>query len=102
MIFYESYKSAGKRTLTVRLGKRQASYLATGMAAMAYLITIGLIATRYLPLTCLSVVGALPLFLLLARRSGKDLSSPEYGTRTARAFFHSITFGLLMVLGLVL
>jgi 1,4-dihydroxy-2-naphthoate octaprenyltransferase len=102
MIFYDSYKSAGKKTLTVRLGRGKASYLSTAIAAAAYLIATALIAVGYLPPLCLLIFAAFPLFFSLIANTGKELTPPEYGARTARAFMHSIAFGLLMVLGLIL
>ena len=102
MIFYDSYKEAGKRSLTVVLGRVRAEWLTFALAAAAYGIALALIAVRVLPLTCALVVLALPIFLRRGIPSGKERSPPEYGLRTQNLFIHSVAFSILLAAGLLI
>ncbi|HXW37379.1 MAG TPA: prenyltransferase [Nitrososphaerales archaeon] len=102
MIFYDVYERAGKRTLTVVLGRSAAARLFTYLGVVAYSIIVLAVVTRVAPLSSLLVLLALPVFLKLADLEGKVRAPPEYGARTMLAFAHSVLFSLLLALGLVL
>jgi 1,4-dihydroxy-2-naphthoate octaprenyltransferase len=102
MIFYDSYKEAGKRSLTVVLGRVRAEWLTFALAAAAYGFALALIAVRVLPLTCALVVLALPVFLRRGLPKGKESSPPEYGLRTQNLFIHSVAFSVLLAAGLLI
>ncbi len=101
-IFYDVYQKAGKRTLTVVMGRAGSTRLFTVLCATAYLIVAALVATGNAPVYCWLVIIALPLFSKLADLQGKERSPPEYGSRTMLAFVHSVLFTLLLSIGFLL
>lgn len=102
MIFYDSYKQAGKRSLTVVLGRVKAEWLTFALAAAAYGIALALMAVRVLPITCALVVLAIPIFLRRGIPSGKESSPPEYGLKTQNLFIHGVAFSILLAAGLLI
>jgi len=102
MIFFDSYKEAGKRSLTVVLGRVRAEWLTFALAAAAYGFTFALVAAGALPLTCALVVLALPVLLRKGIPTGKESSPPEYGLRTQNLFVHSVAFSVLLATGLLI
>lgn len=101
MIFYDPYREAGKRSLTVVLGRVKAEGLTFALAAVAYALVLLLVAIRTLPLGCSAVVLALPLLLAKGLPSGSERPVPEYGDRAQSFFFHSVVFSVLLAIGLV-
>jgi 1,4-dihydroxy-2-naphthoate octaprenyltransferase len=102
MIFYDSYKEAGKRSLTVVLGRVRAEWLTFALAAAAYGFVLALVAVGVLPVACVLVVIALPIFLRRGVPAGKERSPPEYGLRTQNLFIHSVAFSILLAVGLLI
>lgn len=102
MIFYEAYRLAGKRSLAVLLGRVRATQLSVALGAIAYVILVTLVALRILQVGSLLALLALPLFLRRADLANRELPSPMYGPRATRMFLHSVTFSLLLALGLFL
>ncbi|HUI86938.1 MAG TPA: prenyltransferase [Nitrososphaerales archaeon] len=102
LLFYDPYRTTGKQSLAVRIGKRSTARLLTGSTFAAYLLVAALVAARGLPITSLVVMFTLPLAVKLADLDGRDRSPPEYGGRTAKAFILSVAFTGLLALGLIL
>jgi 1,4-dihydroxy-2-naphthoate polyprenyltransferase len=102
MIFYDSYREAGKRSLTVVLGRVRAEWLTFALAAAAYGFALALIAVGVLPETCLLVALALPVLLRRGIPTGKESSPPEYGLKTQNLFIHSVAFSVLLAVGLLI
>lgn len=102
MIFYESYTEAGKRSLTVVLGREKAEWLTLALAVAAYSVDFALIGLRVLPPGCALVVLALPLLLRRGLPTGRERPPPEYGVRTQDMFIHGVAFSVLLAVGLLL
>ncbi len=102
MIFFDPYKAAGKRSLTVVLGRVRTEWLTLGSAVAAYLIGIALVIVKAVPLTALLFLLASPLLLRMGLPPGKERPVPAYGGRAKLLFLHSVAFSLLFALGLVL
>ncbi|MGA2199575.1 MAG: prenyltransferase [Nitrososphaerales archaeon] len=102
LIFYDSYKAAGKRSLAVVLGRVRTERLTFGTALAAYAFTIALIAAKVVPLQSLLVLLALPILLLRGLPSGSERPVPEYAKMTMRIFVHSVLFSVLFAVGLFL
>jgi 1,4-dihydroxy-2-naphthoate polyprenyltransferase len=102
MIFYDSYSAAGKRSLTVVLGRAKAERLTFALAVLAYAATLSLIALRVVPLTGALVLLALPALVRRGLPSGRERSPPEYGLRTQDMFLHSIAFSVLLAVGFLI
>jgi 1,4-dihydroxy-2-naphthoate octaprenyltransferase len=102
MIFYEPYRAAGKRSLTVVLGRVRAERLTFGLALGAYALVAVLAAARVVPLASLLVVLALPILLSQGRPSEVERPVQEYAKMTGRLFVHSVMFAVLFAAGLVL
>jgi 1,4-dihydroxy-2-naphthoate octaprenyltransferase len=100
MIFYDAYKVAGKRSLTVRLGRISASKVIIVLGILAYAMIFSLIAIGSLPSSSLLVALTLPLFLRKEDLIDQELSPPQYGVKTMRVFVHSIVFSFLLALSL--
>jgi len=101
MIFYQPYASSGKRSLTVALGQAGAKRAVIALGALAYILVIGMVSIRVLPLTALVCLFALPLL-----RAGKVLPDvPDLvvlGKRTQKAFLHTVLFTLLLTAGIAI
>ncbi len=102
MIFYDSYSAAGKRSLTVVLGRAKAERLTFVLAGLAYAFTFSLIALRVVPISGALVLLALPILVRRGLPSGRERSPPEYGLRTQDMFVHSVAFSILLAIGLLL
>jgi len=102
MIFYDSYKAAGKRSLTVVLGRVSTERLTLGLSGVAYAVTLVLIAVGEIPLSTMLVLLALPVLLLKGLPSRVERPVPEYAKMTMRVFLHSIAFSVLLAAGLLL
>jgi 1,4-dihydroxy-2-naphthoate polyprenyltransferase len=102
MIFYESYREAGKRSLTVVLGRVRAEWAALILTASAYAFILALVGLSVLPVTCAVVVLALPIFVRRGMPSGRPKSPPEYGSQTQALFIHSVMFSVLLAAGLLI
>lgn len=100
MIFYDTYKEAGKRSLTVVLGRVRAEWLSFALGAAAYGFALALVAVGILPLTCVLVLLSLPIFLRQGIPTGAERSPPEYGLRAQSLFIHSVVFSVLLAIGL--
>ena len=102
MIFFDSYKEAGKRSLTVVLGRVRAEWLTFTLAAAAYGFTLALVVVGVLPFTCALVILALPVLLRKGIPTGRESSPPEYGLKTQNLFIHSVAFSVLLAVGLLI
>jgi 1,4-dihydroxy-2-naphthoate octaprenyltransferase len=102
MIFYESYKEAGKRSLTVVLGLVRAEWLTVALAATAYVFSLSLVVLRAIPVGCALVVLALPLLIRRGLPTGEARSPAEYGLKTQDLFLHSVAFSVLLAAGLLI
>jgi 1,4-dihydroxy-2-naphthoate polyprenyltransferase len=101
MIFYDPYKAAGKRSLTIVLGRVRTEWLSFSISIASYLVAVSLVLAKAIPPTALLVVLALPLLLKSGLPSKSERPVPDYGSRTQLFFLHSVAFGLLLALGLV-
>jgi 1,4-dihydroxy-2-naphthoate polyprenyltransferase len=102
MIFYDSYKEAGKRSLTVVLGRVSAERLTFGLALAAYAFVLVLVAARIVPFASLLVFIALPILMVRGLPSRVERPVPEYGKMTERLFIHSVVFAIFFAVGLIL
>jgi 1,4-dihydroxy-2-naphthoate octaprenyltransferase len=102
LIFFDAYKQAEKKSITVVLGKSKATVLSTLLSAMAYVFLAMFIATGVAPTSTLLAFAVLPLFLKFADLRGGERSPSEYGSRTNIVFLHSVLFTLLMSVGFLL
>ncbi len=102
MIYYDSYKEGGKRSLTVVLGRVRTERLTFGLSLLAYAFVFALMAARIVPLSAALVLLSVPLLLWRGLPSGRERPPSEYGRMTARVFVHSIAFSALLAVGLFL
>jgi 1,4-dihydroxy-2-naphthoate octaprenyltransferase len=102
LIFYDSYREAGKRSLTVVLGRASTERLTFVTALLAYVVVAALVVVGEVPTRCLLVFLALPLFILRGLPSKGERPVPEYAKMTARVFAHSVLFSILLAVGLLL
>src|SRR3989338_4841177 len=100
---YAAYKSVGKRTLVVILGKRNALNLYHILLASVYLIIISLVGFKVLPILCLSVVLTLPLALraFVVSRKNFERVYELLPVNAATIGLHAM-IGLLLCLGFLL
>jgi 1,4-dihydroxy-2-naphthoate octaprenyltransferase len=102
-IFLEPYEKAGKRSLTVTVGRTTAKTTAFVFTLFAYLIVIVAVATGLLPIACLLILLALPLFWSQIRLYRTPAQSPlHYVNLTQRTFALSVIFGVLMATALLI
>ncbi|TLY17506.1 MAG: prenyltransferase [Thaumarchaeota archaeon] len=101
-IFFDAYSEAGKRSLTVVLGRNLTNRLIFALGLVAYLLVFLFILLGYAPVYAAAVFLTIPLFVGAVDLSGRDASPPEHARRTMRAFIQSVTFTLLLSLGLLL
>ncbi len=103
LLFFEPYREAGKRSLAVVLGAGRTQALVISLATLSYTITVVAVAVGWIPITGLVCLGAVPLFVWSRGRLPAGQSPPQmYATRTMRTFLHTVTFTLLLALGLFL
>lgn len=102
LIFHDAYKESGKNTLVVLLGKKKGLLLTTLLPLLAYALLLTFVATGLAPLPALLSFAALPLYAKFAEFRGREMSPPQYGTRTMIVFLHSTLFTLLMAAGFFL
>ena len=101
-IFFDAYDKAGKRSLAVVLGRNLTNKLILALGVVAYLLIPIFILLHYASIYEVLVLLAIPLFLGSFDLSGKDVPPGEHARRTMKAFLHSVTFTLLLSLGLLL
>ena len=100
---HDADRQAGKRHWVVRLGRRRSHPIYMGIVGLAYLAPAGLVAIDRLPAHVLIVWAALPLSLLSIGALWRFHHRPDRlrgalaGTVTA-----TLTYGLLMIVGLAL
>jgi len=102
LIFLDVYQQSGKRSLAVVLGRRNAATLSSVLSVMAYVVLLGLVAIRVVPVTGLVALAAAPLLLKTTDFGRKELGPPEYGKRTVLAFLDSSLFTFLLAAGILL
>ncbi len=101
-IFYEPFQQAGKRSLTVILGRRASMNVSLLMTLVSYLIVLLAIPVGLLPPTSAIVLLSLPLFGREVRLYRSMSPSPvHYVKLTMTTFVLSVSFGVLLALGLV-
>ncbi len=103
LIFLEPYRRSGKRSLAVVLGAEKVQRLALVFAFSAYAIVVASVLGGWVPPAGLLCIAAVPV-LLWSRRGGAPGQPPPavFGVRTMRTFLHSVTFTLLLALGMFL
>jgi 1,4-dihydroxy-2-naphthoate octaprenyltransferase len=74
----------GKRNLVVRVGRRRAVWLYTGLAAAGLAATAVGVAVGEFPLACIVSLVALPLLVMSARRAIRAYESPRQLVPAAR------------------
>lgn len=84
----------GKRNLVVRLGRRRAVWLYTGLAASGLVVAAGGVLAGVFPLACLSALLALPLLVASTRRALRTYEQPRLLVPAAR---HMVVGYLLAV-----
>jgi 1,4-dihydroxy-2-naphthoate octaprenyltransferase len=102
MIFYDVYRTAGKRSLTVVIGRPDSARLVTVLGAAAYLILASFIVSGIVPERSAVAFLAFPLLLKVSEVRRRERTPAEYGKRTMLVFIHSVTFTLLFSVGLLL
>ena len=102
LIFYGPYKEAGKRSLAVVLGRVNTERFTFATSVAAYAVALSLVVGGVMPPQTLLVLLAVPVLLLRGLPSGSERSVPEYAKMTARTFLFSITFSILLAVGLVI
>ena len=101
-IFFDAYNEAGKRSLTVVLGRRLTNKVIFSLGVVAYLLIPLFILLGYAPVYATAVFLTLPLFAGAVDLSARERSPVENGALTMKAFLQSVTFTLLLSLGLLL
>ncbi len=102
-IFYDPYLKAGKRSLTVTLGRRHAMQAALTLTLLAYVVVALAIVQSLIPITCFLVLGTLPLFVLQTRLYSQPAKSPlHYVKLTQVTFALSVLFGVLLSIGFLI
>jgi len=101
-IFFDAYSEAGKRSLAVVLGRNLTNKLIFALGLVAYLLVFLFILLGYAPVYAAAVFLTIPFFAGAVDLSGREVPPPEHARRTMRAFIHSVTFTLLLSLGLLL
>ncbi len=102
LIFYDAYKATGKISLSVMLGRHRGAQAFAVIGTLSYILVFLLVALQQIPISCLIVLLASPLFLSIADIKGVERAPPEYGARTVRAFLHSVLFTGLLAFGFVI
>ncbi len=101
-IFFDAYDEAGKRSLAVVLGRNLTNKLIFVLGVLSYLLVPLFIFLGYVPVYSALVFLTIPLFAGSFDLSGRELPPGDHARRTMKAFIHSVTFTLLLSLGLVL
>jgi 1,4-dihydroxy-2-naphthoate octaprenyltransferase len=101
-IFFDPYLKAGKRSLTVTLGREAAMIAATALTAVSYLIVVASSVSGFLPIASLLVLLTVPLFIMqLELYRGRAESPLHYVKLTQITFGLSIGFGVMLAAALV-
>jgi 1,4-dihydroxy-2-naphthoate octaprenyltransferase len=101
-IFFDPYSKAGKRSFTVTVGRRTAMLTTAVLTLFSYLIILGAIVARLLPVLSGLVFFTLPLFLFQLRLYSTPAASPlHYVKLTQATMALSVLFGVLLALGLI-
>lgn len=102
-IFFDPYSKAGKRSFAVTVGRKAAIVTAALLTLLSYLVVLGAIVARLIPVTSGLVFFTLPLFLFQLRLYSTPASSPlHYVKLTQATMVLSVLFGILLALGLVI
>lgn len=102
-IFFDAYQTGGKKSYTVTVGRNKAVATAFTIALASYAIVIGAVVLGLLPRFAALVLLTLPLYLIQTRLYLKPAQSPlHYIKLTQSTFALSVTFGLLLAVGLLI
>lgn len=102
-IFFDPYVKAGKRSLTVTLGRKQAMRTAFILTVFAYALVVVAAAQSLVPITSLLVLATLPLLAIQAKLYLQPAANPlHYVKLTQVTFALSVGFGVLFSLGFVI
>jgi 1,4-dihydroxy-2-naphthoate octaprenyltransferase len=102
-IFFDAYKTAAKRSYTVTVGRTAAAATAFALALASYAIVLGTAIGGLLPRFAVMVLLTFPLFLIQTRLYRTPAESPLHYVRLAQTTFTlSVTFGLLLTVGLLI
>ena len=102
MAFFGPYSAAGKRSLTVVLGRSRTEGLTVFSVAAAYFAVVLLALLKEVAPTVLLILLAVPILLRTGLKPAKERSVPEYAHRAKMLFLHSVVFSLLLALGMIL
>ncbi len=102
-IFFDPYLKAGKRSLTVTLGRKHAMQAAFALTLLAYAVVALAVARSLLPITCLLVFGTVPFFAMQTRLYLRRAETPlHYVKLTQLTLVLSVLYGVLFSAGLVI
>jgi len=101
-IFFDAYKEAEKRSLAIVLGLKGTSRVILALGVSAYALVSIFALTKYVPIFAISAFATIPAFVGVLDLSGSDEPPPARARRTMKAFLGSVTFTLLLSLGLLL
>ena len=102
-IFFDAYQTAGKKSYTVTVGRKTAVATTFTLALASYAIVIMAVALSLLPRFTALVLLTLPLYLIQTRLYRTPAESPLHYVKLAQVTFAlSVTFGLLLAVGLLI
>jgi len=102
-IFFDAYKTGGKKSYTVTVGRKMAVATTFTLTLVSYAIIVGAVVWGLLPHFAALVLLTLPLYLIQIRLYRKPAESPlHYVKLTQTTFALSVIFGLLLMVGLLI
>lgn len=102
-IFFDAYQAGGKKSYTVTVGRKAAVATAFMLSLASYAIVIGAIVFGLLPRFSALVLLTLPVYFIQTRLYRTPAESPlHYVTLTQATFALSVTFGVLLTVGLLI
>lgn len=100
-IFYDAYLKAGKKSLTVTVGRKPAIIAALILTLLSYATVLVAVLGKLMPITTLLIFLIFPLFIKQIRLYSTPAQSPlHYVKLTQTTFALSVIFGVLLALGL--
>ncbi len=99
---YHQDRLVGKRNLVVRLGRRRAVVLYTGLAAAALAVVALGVAARLFAPACLAALASLPLLWKSARQAAGTYESPRRFVPAIRSIVRCYVVAVLLFTGGVL
>lgn len=100
-IFYDAYLKAGKKSLTVTVGRKPAIIAALILTLLSYATVLVAVLGKLMSTTTLLIFLTFPLFIKQIRLYSTPAQSPlHYVKLTQTTFALSVIFGALLALGL--